>query len=141
MLDSPRTAAIRTARTWTACCCVSSTVLRSATAYETFIEEVDRVLISISQALHSRERLADVGAMSRQRGGILQSLAYVFAFKLGVLADDVVRGHSVRHQIDDKRDSNSHPADTGASSHDGSVERNPVENMASLSVEDVVQRP
>ena len=52
--------------------------------------------------------------------------------QLGIVADDVLRGHSVRHQINDKRDSDSHPADTGTSSHDPGVERNPVEHTASL---------
>ncbi len=75
----------------------------------------------------------------RQRGGVLQSLAYIFVFELRVLSENFAWGHSVGNQIDDKRDRDAHPADTGASSHDRHVERDPVKHAASLPVDEVVQ--
>src|SRR5215470_3745727 len=89
--------------------------------------------ISRSRALEKSDLLV------RQSGGVLKGLAYVFGFQFGILADNVLPGHSICHQIDDQRDRDSHFANASASSHEGRIERNPVEHAASLTVRDAVQ--
>ena len=45
----------------------------------------------------------------------MQRFPYVFAFKLRRLANNILPGQSVRHQIHNKGDGDSHPANAGAS--------------------------